>query len=78
MILRIALPVFAKPVVVEDAATELSMVGRVDHHGDRFYIGSMVGVVVLASPVAGKGPAWYPETIMPQMSVDNHPEHRSK
>ena len=61
MIVRIALPGLAKPVVVEDAGTELSMVVLADQHGYRFYIGSMVGVVVLASPLEGKGTGlWYP------------------
>jgi hypothetical protein len=79
MIVRIVLPGLAKPVVVEDAGTELSMVVLADQHGYRFYIGSMAGVVVLASPVEGKGTGlWYPETVTPHMSVDDHPEHRSQ
>lgn len=79
MIIRVALSGLAKPVVVENAATELSMVVLADRHGYRFYLGSLVGVVILASLVEGNGTGlWYPETITPHMSVDDQPEHRSQ
>jgi hypothetical protein len=79
MVLPIAFPGLATPVVVGDAATELSMVVIADQHGFRFYIGSMLGGIVLASPGEGKGTSlWSPETITPHMSVDDHPEHRSQ
>ncbi|USQ99536.1 hypothetical protein [Sphingomonas aerolata] len=72
MIVQVRLPGLVQAVTVEDAGTSASMVVLADQQGVRVYVGSMDGVVVTAAPPEGRGTGlWSPQSVPPEMSVDD-------